>query len=312
VEWLEKKSRKGDKAYVSYKEPNKLGSFLSLKIEDENESYGDFDMPFTKSKRVKISTFKVSDIGKRIGESFLKIIFQYTKEHKIDEIYVTIFDKQIELIDLFSQYGFTFFCYKNTKNAEGTIVKEGVYLKKISDHNYPHLKYTNQNIFVIPILPKFHLKLFKESEAVYQISIEDVDGISTYSNSIKKAYLSNSNIKKLKKGDILFFYASKTKQAITTIGVVDAVFTDFSSIEEIYNLANKITVYTREEIEKIFSKESKVIMFKYYSSLNPTIPLSRLINDDIVKAAPQTITEISQSNISRLLDIVKESTQVIK
>lgn len=40
-----------------------------LKLEDENEDYSDFVKPFKPARRLKVSTFKVTDTGKKIGEN---------------------------------------------------------------------------------------------------------------------------------------------------------------------------------------------------------------------------------------------------
>lgn len=73
-----------------------------LKIEKEDEDYSNFEIPFKKDKRVKISTFKVVDNGKAIGEILLKIVFDYALANNVQEIYITIFDKHKRLIDMFN------------------------------------------------------------------------------------------------------------------------------------------------------------------------------------------------------------------
>ncbi len=47
-------------------------------------------------KRLKIGTFKVVASGFRLGERFLKIVFDNAIANKVEEIYVTIFDKTSE------------------------------------------------------------------------------------------------------------------------------------------------------------------------------------------------------------------------
>jgi hypothetical protein len=62
-------------------------------------------------KRLKTATFKVISNGVRLGERFLKIIFDNALANKVDEIYVTIFDKrddQKRLIDLLNNWGFKY------------------------------------------------------------------------------------------------------------------------------------------------------------------------------------------------------------
>ncbi|MCD7893579.1 MAG: hypothetical protein LUG60_07755 [Erysipelotrichaceae bacterium] len=104
--WIKKKKLEHSKAWLTYTTDNKVGAFLNLKIENEFEIYNDFIKPFKNGKRLKISTFKVQDNGKLIGEIFIKIIFDTALKNNLNEIYVTIFDKQEKLIDLFKEYGF--------------------------------------------------------------------------------------------------------------------------------------------------------------------------------------------------------------
>ncbi len=95
-DWLTKKKLKHEIARVTYKDNGKLGAFLMLKTEDEKEDYSSFDTPFQKGKRVKISTFKVEDNGKSIGEAFIKIAIDYAIRKNIYEVYVTILINKID------------------------------------------------------------------------------------------------------------------------------------------------------------------------------------------------------------------------
>ena len=83
-----------------------------LKLEDETEKYEDFQKPFYPGKRLKISTMKVSETGKRIGETFIKTIVKTAINLNVDEIYVTIFDKYEHLIDML--------CYLGLRNRRST------------------------------------------------------------------------------------------------------------------------------------------------------------------------------------------------
>ncbi len=108
--WYNGKAGNNEKAYVCYNN-DILSAFLFLKVEDENENYLEINPLFTIKKRLKIGTFKVISNGLRIGERFLKIIFDNAKQYKVDEIYVTIFDRRPELLDLINlleRYGFIY------------------------------------------------------------------------------------------------------------------------------------------------------------------------------------------------------------
>ncbi len=127
--WFKKKQQEGVQAYVTTTNENKITSFLLLKDENETEDYSFFKKPFKPGKRIKISTFKVSDTGKKIGKTFIQIILNEAIKKNVDEIYVTIFEKHKSLINLLEQNGFKLFTYKNTKKGNGVVEKELIYVK---------------------------------------------------------------------------------------------------------------------------------------------------------------------------------------
>lgn len=306
-EWFIKKTREHKEAYVSFLENNKLGSFLMLKIEDQNETYEQFDIPLERKKRVKISTFKVSDIGKSIGEAFIKIAIEYTILNKIDEIYVTAFDKQKKLIDLLIQYGFELYTYKQTKKQDKSIEKEGVYLKKIhSDRtNYPIIKLDSQNIFIVPIQYEYSQMLFQDSFRNYQLSIEDLEGKSTYSNAIKKVYISKSNISTIKKGDILVFYSSQVRKSIICLGVVDDAFRsqEIDTFELYEKIVKRRTVYEKDYLYQAYNNNYLTILFKHFFNLSNDISLGIAIKENILNAAPQSIQNLDREKLKKIIHL---------
>lgn len=138
--WFKKKQLEGKMAYITVTNENKITSFLMLKEENEQEDFSHFETPFAPAKRIKVSTFKVSDKGKKIGKCFIKIMVNEAINKNIDEIYLTIFEKQESLIYLLKQYGFELFTYKNTTKSNGIIEREAIYVKKIKDKSqYPDI-----------------------------------------------------------------------------------------------------------------------------------------------------------------------------
>ncbi len=95
---------------------DQLSAFLYIKIESAFENYGDIIPTFSRKKRLKIGTLKVTSNGFRIGERFLKIIFDNALHHKVDEIYATLFNhrpEQDRLITLLEDWGFQYYGNKN-------------------------------------------------------------------------------------------------------------------------------------------------------------------------------------------------------
>ena len=130
--WFINKQNNNEKAYVTYKN-NKITSFMLLKIEKEDELYLDFITPFPKGYRLKICTFKVIDINKNIGKSFIKIINDYAKENNIKEIYTTVYPKYINLIKFLEKNNYKYYTNKNSLDGNGKLLKEHVYLKIVKE-----------------------------------------------------------------------------------------------------------------------------------------------------------------------------------
>ncbi len=117
-----------------------------------------------RNRKLKISTFKVEASGKKIGERFIKIIFDQALFSMVDEIYVTIYsndDKKINLIRYFEKFGFN---YYGKKNNELIYIRS---MKKWFDDNnslknYLYIKRGNDT-FVISIKFKYHTYLLTYS-----------------------------------------------------------------------------------------------------------------------------------------------------
>src|SRR5690606_34685760 len=150
-----------DEAYITVNSNNGLLlSFLYLKIEHRGENYADIHPPFSPKKRLKVGTFKVINNGFRLGERFMKIIFDNALKNKVEEIYVTIFDKRDEqrrLIDLLEQWGFRLW---GKKKDELVYVRD--FEKKVDEADlkqcYPYI-HRKRDRYIVPIYPDYHTEL---------------------------------------------------------------------------------------------------------------------------------------------------------
>ena len=113
-------ARKCDEdAYICRADEGQILGFLYLKTEDSQENYSDIQPLFTPKKRLKVGTFKVESTGFRLGERFVKIIFDNAQKRKVDEIYVTLYNDRDELKaleELLYRWGFV---YWGTKRNNG-------------------------------------------------------------------------------------------------------------------------------------------------------------------------------------------------
>lgn len=130
-EWFIRKANLGFSGFVNYKD-NKITSICIIKFEYEDEDYSMFLNPFKKDKRIKISTFKVSDTGKKIGSKYLKLIREIAIKNNIKEIYITLFDNHKDLIELLKLFNYKLYTSKMTMKSDKKMYEELVYVCEIN------------------------------------------------------------------------------------------------------------------------------------------------------------------------------------
>ncbi|MBP1929147.1 rRNA-processing protein FCF1 [Methanolinea mesophila] len=302
-QWFEEISRKGRKCYVNRRSDGSIGALLIYKIEEESISSVP---PLPKKRRLKIATLKVTHIGYKIGELLIKVSIDLALGQDIDEIYLTHFiEPEDHLVELIQDFGFYQAAVLPGDRPEPVFVKhlkpngpmiDSLQPVDISRMFYPSF-YDGEFVgkFVVPILPEFHEKLFTDFRKGRQSLLPEYLGeFVIEGNTIKKAYLTQSRIKKLKPGDIVLFYRSEDIQGITSIGVVDEFHPDISP-GEIMRIIGKRSVYSEEEIERSIKNRS-IILFRHHFHLKDSIPLDKLMQAGVLNGPPQTIGEISQSS----------------
>jgi len=303
-DWFKKISREGRKAWVYFREDGSIGALLIFKIEDE-AIVGTPSLP--RKIRLKISSFKVTHVGYKIGELFIRIACDMCVRNQIDEIYFTYFpNTDNRLIDLVSAYGFI--NKSINRRGEEVYVKETIPPFSIRTKLTPLELSTNYfpsfcdsptvNKYIIPIRPEYHYRLFTDSEE-RQLSEIESKGFLTEGNTIRKAYVCHAKIRKMKPGDIILFYLSG-KKTVTTLGIVESVDYNLSSGAEILRKVGKRTVYSAQELEIKAQKPTVVIIFRYHFRLKNKVPFNSLKTDNILKGPPQSITQITQNGYDKL------------
>ena len=287
-EWFNKKA--DETVYVCLAE-NKPIALLYLKLEGKSEDYSDIKPPLPPKRRLKIGSFKVTLNGYRLGERFLKIAFDNALLLKVDEIYVTIFNKRIEqhrLINLLEEYGFH---YHGLKKGNGG--DELVYIRscgRVADRQIPKLTYpffsTSGHLFITPIYPEYHTELFPDSILRTESSIDFVEN-QPHRNAISKVYISRSIERDLQSGDVIFFYRTADRYpayyyaVLTTIGVVESVIDKIPNEQEFIRLCRKRSVFSDKELSQHwnYDKNSRpfIVNFLYVYSLPYRINRKKLI-----------------------------------
>jgi len=288
--WFNKKS--DEYAYVCYSY-DKLSAFLFLKPENENENYSDITPIFSKKKRLKIGTFKVVSNGFKLGERFLKIVFDNARLNKVDEIYVTIFDKrpeQLRLIALLTEWGFIDYGTKKSQSGE-----ERVFVRDFAKQydlgnpklTFPYLSGTS-DVYFVPIYPKYHTELFPDSILKTESPTDFIEN-EPHRNAICKSYISHSHFRDLKPGDLIVFYRTGGyyEGVATTIGIVEKTITDIKNANELIEICKKRTVFKNEELINIWNRYGTlkpfVVNFLYTYSFKRRPNLKLLIELGVIK-----------------------------
>jgi len=308
AEWFQRK--RNETAYITFNSKNgKLLSFLYLKIEGPEENYADIQPAFPQKKRLKVGTFKVIRNGFRLGERFLKIIFDNALKHKVDEIYVTIFDRSDEqkrLIALMEKWGFV---YWGNKGEENVYVRN--FVPECDNENvnktYPFIP-KNRDTYIVPIYPEYHTELLPDS-ILNTESPEDFVEDSPHRNGISKVYVSRAWEPHPRKGDILVFYRTGGlyKGVVTTIGVVSDTRESFANKEEFIKYCLRGSVFPEKELKKMWDYKPQkpfVVNFLYVYSFPKRINMERLIDMGIFKGvndAPRGFYKISKDQFESIL-----------
>ncbi len=305
-EWFRKISREGRKCLVHFREDGGIGALLIYKIEDEPINS---NPPLAKKKRLKIATFKVTYVGHNLGELFIKLSTDISIKNGISEIYLTHFrePETDRLMELISEYGF----YKAAVNQRG----EDIFVKKLVADADETIKLSPLEIakkfypsfydgvvvrkFIVPIRPAYHNRLFTTFEGRQTTLSEYAGDFIVEGNTIKKAYICHSRTKRMHGGDILLFYLSGWQQ-ITSIGIVEAIYTGIQGSNDILRRVGKRTVYSKDEIEEIAKRPCMVILFGHHFHLANPLLLSQLQTMRVFTHPPQSIMQIADENYLKI------------
>lgn len=310
--WFVKKS--DEVSYVCYQE-DKLSAFLYIKVEEGGENYSDIIPAFRATKRLKIGTFKVISNGFRIGERFLKIVFDNALQYNVSEIYLTIFDnrpEQLRLIQLIEEWGFTFFGIKRTENGEEKVYVKNFEKSQEINLNNPRRTFPfiskDSKVFIVPIYPEYHTELFPDSILRTESPLNFSEN-EPHRNALSKVYISRSYVRDLSSGDIIVFYRTGGvhKGVATTYGIVESVVDNISDEATFLKLCRKRSVFSDDQLKTHWNYNKKhkpfVVNFIYAHSFRKR-PTLRWLNEngiipDILDM-PRGFREIGRDNFLKI------------
>ena len=287
--WFSKKSAEGSRAYVFLSDENKLDGFLYLKL--EKGVVEDIHPALPDGTHLKIGTLKINAHGTKLGERFLKKIFDHLILHKADDAYVTVFEKHEGLIALLEKYGFIRHGSKTTDNGE-----EFVYKKSIPTTtgdpilDYPTVNLAGSKIHLLAVKPEFHSILFPDSILKNEDAALIVRDVS-HTNSIHKVYVCNMpGIASMKRGDALVIYrtgdgagAARFRAVASSVCVVEETrhMNDFQNIEEYLRYCRPHSVFSEKELIEFYEKKNNqfIVRFTYNIAFPKRPNRGRLIDE---------------------------------
>lgn len=299
-EWYLKAAREHREAWCAIN-GSELCAICIFKFE-ENEVLTD-DGEVIRGKILKLCTFKVdaSIRGRKVGERLLFSAFKYAVEYDVDWVYLHVFGEEHgKLTQLCLDYGFKFLGkYKE---------KEDVYLKAMKPPNggimndalayaisyYPYYRDDIRiNKFIIPIQKHYHENLFPDtSDSARGLFRTAIESYSPQSNTIKKAYICHSPIKKIRPGDLLCFFRTQDRHSIECIGIAESVVRT-KDIEYAMSLVSKRTVYSRDALSRMLQKDALIILFRHLADI---APIGRdILENSGIRGSIQSIREITHN-----------------
>lgn len=298
--WFRQIAQEGRRCIWLATDTSEIGALLIYK--DETEQL----LHLPTRRRLKLCTFKVAESlsRQRVSELLLSWAFQYAKSNGFAEAYVTIYPRYEVQISILEAFGFS-----NLGRRGGEIVL----LKKLSydDSSRPpppaeffktyfpsYRRDSEVRKFLVPVRPHWHTRLFPEYHPHrVQKVFEDYTGAGPAGNAIRKTYLCNSRITKIRPGDILLFYRSSDIRKVTHIGIVEQAVA-CRSLEEVIRTTGNRTVLPIRELRSICRSPVLAILFWSAGPVSHEKPEGIPIRG--VVHAPQSIIQIDESKYRKL------------
>ena len=314
-DWFKKKVLKNEQAYVFEDKEDGLKGFLYLKTEDESENYSDITPQLLPKKRMKVGTFKIERTGFRLGERFLKIIFDNAKKYKVEEIYVTLFedkrDEVKQLKSIMEQWGFVKHGYKS--NGEAVLVKnlKDYNYEKTPKLNYPLIKREVKHYF-LPIFPKYHTDLFPDMI----LKNEDMhlyEENKAHRYALEKIYLTGAFNLRVKPGDLILIYRTgdrypkKYSSVVTGIAVVEDVIRT-RNVEDCIAKCKNRSIFSEDEIRRVYAKYPTIIKLLDLIPFKNKVTLDQLYDNSIIakNSGPRPFEYLSEEQYKTIYDLGME------
>ena len=249
--------------------------------------------PFPPKRRLKIGTFKVEMNGFKLGERFLKIIFDNALRQKVEEIYVTIFPTQCgPATARQAPPGLRLHRARHEDRAvrhgacPGAEHAPAFDVERASAHvplrQPQHASAHRADLAELPHEPPAGLILRNESPANF---VEQFP----HRNAIRKVYISRSINRDLKRGDAIVFYRTGGyyQSVVTTVGIVENVHLQIRDAPHFISLCRKRSVFTDKELMECWNYNKRnrpfIVEFLYAYSFTKRPNMKELIDHGIIR-----------------------------
>lgn len=304
-EWFRRKAREDRRAWIYRGDHGQLAALCIYDVQTD-ETINDAQARLA-GNALKLCTFKVGETvrGRKIGELFLKAAFRFATERAYEHIFThTDTQEHDYLVRLLEDFGFVQMgAYGNDTVLVKTHPRIAPEAPELAPFEYarryfPHYLLGEEiQKFIVPIQPQYHDTLLPD----YHPHQGRLFGVANSAgNAIKLAYLCHAQTNSVKPGDILLFYRTVDEKALTSIGVVE----DFIASQDaaaIARLVSRRTVYSREDIEEMAVKPTKVILFRLLEHLPHQVNYQQLQRDCGVAGPIQSIRMIQHDQFTRIL-----------
>ena len=278
-DWFRRKAC--ERAYVFYGDRGLIDGFLYLKEEPAviNDCSPNLTTVYGKGW-LKVGTFKINAHGTKLGERFIKKIFDYALTYGFHDIYVTIFDEHVSLISLFERYGFVREAEKTTPNGTEWVLTRRLYLRqrgvKNIIKNYPLVDFCGDTTYtprsyLLSLHPQWHTRLLPDS--ILRTETADIIQDVSPTNSIHKVYLTAmSGIDTLKRGDILFIYRTNDykgsahyRSLVSSVCVVEEYrhIGSFADYAEFERYCAPYSIFSKQELQSFWRDRRYPHVFKF-------------------------------------------------
>lgn len=281
-------------------------------VEDANGEYRAIaivkltdDHPLVPARKpMKISTFKVDERseGEKLGELLLKTVLGWASTKHVKSMFVTVIKDEAKylLVHFLENFGFEELGRLPEEDNEWVFEKELRPRDDVpTDPLAFHIKYgppaisSDSDVYVVPIQPQWYGGLFPDSPREDDdAALFDMTELFPFGNALRKAYLSNANLKDLPPGALLLFYRSAGGRneigAVRAVGVVERAIRS-SDPSEVLAFVGRRTVYSADEVGRMCQSGVIAVLFRQDRFLEHPWDLNELIATRVLNGPPQAI-----------------------